>query len=70
MKQPKPDITPNISDKNHHAWPLPHNAKDFPLHGQTEPTPGREQVREEMHTKRSPRESKRPIERTLGHKKS
>ncbi len=70
MKQPKPDVTPNTSDKKVHAAPLPHSTKDFPLHGQTESTPGREQVREEMHTKRSPRESKRPIERTASHKKS
>jgi hypothetical protein len=70
MKQPKPDFTPNNSAKNLHASPLPNTAKDFPLHGQTEPTPGRDQVREEMHTKRSPRESKRPIERSSGHKKN
>ncbi len=70
MKQPKPDSGSNTSAKNLHAPPPQHNAKDFPLHGQTEPTPGRDQVREETHSTRSPRESKRPIERTASPRKS
>ncbi len=64
MKQPKPDISPSTPARTTHAPPPPHNTKDYPLHGQTEPTPGRDQVREEAHSTRSPRESKRPIERT------
>jgi hypothetical protein len=64
MKQPKPELDPNASAKTLHAPPAPNNAKDYPLHGQTEPTPGRDQVREETHSTRSPRESKRPIERS------
>ena len=64
MKQPKPELDPNTSAKTLHALPAPNNAKDYPLHGQTEPTPGRDQVREETHSTRSPRESKRPIERS------
>lgn len=62
MKQPKPEINP--SSKTLHAPPTPHNDKNYSLHGQTEPTPGRDQVREDTHTVRSPRESKRPIEKT------
>lgn len=58
MKQPNP------SSKTLHAPPPPHNPKDYPMHGQTEATPGRDQVREATHSTRSPRESKRPIERT------
>ena len=60
MKQPDP----NPSSKTLHAPPEPQNPKDYPLHGQTEATPGRDQVREDTHSTRSPRESKRPIERT------
>jgi hypothetical protein len=70
MKQPKPDPDPNTSAKNLHAPPTQHNAKGFALHGQTESTQGRDQVREETHSTRSPRESKRPIEKTARHKKS
>jgi hypothetical protein len=70
MKQPKPDPNPNTPVKTLHAPPLPHQAKDYPLHGQTESTPGRNQVREETHSTRSPRESKRPIERTASPGKS
>ncbi len=69
MKQPKPDPDPNTSAKNLHAPPSQHNAKDTPLHGQTEATPGRDQVREETHSTRSQRESKRPVERTASPKK-
>ena len=58
MKQPNP------SSKTLHAPPTPLNPKEYPLHGQTEATPGRDQVREDTHSTRSPRESKRPIERT------
>ena len=58
MKQPNP------SSKTLHAPPTPLNPKDYPLRGQTEATPGRDQVREDTHSTRSPRESKRPIERT------
>jgi hypothetical protein len=39
------------------------------LHGQTESTAGRDQVREETHHTSAPRESKRPNERTANHKK-
>ena len=39
----------------------PLNAKQFPLHAQTEPTPGRDKVREVVHV-HAPRESKRPTE--------
>ena len=70
LKNSKPNLNSNFSARTLHAPPQPHNAKEFPLHGQTEPTPGRDQVREETHTARSPRESKRPIERTAGHKKN
>jgi hypothetical protein len=62
MKQPNPN--PDTSAKTLHAPASPNNPKTYPLHGQTEPTPGRTQVREETHSTRSPRESKRPIERT------
>lgn len=41
MKQSKP------SSKTLHAPPRPQHAQDYPLHGQTEATPGRDQVREE-----------------------
>ena len=54
---------PTTSPKTRHAPPTPLNPKAYPLHGQTEATPGREQVREETHSTRSPRESKRPVER-------
>ena len=64
MKQTKP------SSKTLHAPPEPQTAKDYPLHGQTEATPGRDQVREDTHSARSPRESKRPIERTARAAKS
>ena len=66
MKHPDPKSNPDpeTSAKSLHAPPSPHNAKNYPLHGQTEPTPGRDQVREDTHSARSPRESKRPIERT------
>ena len=70
MKQPKPDLNAETSAKTLHAPPAPHNAKDYPLHGQTESTPGRDQVREDTHSTRSPRESKRPIERTAKNGKS
>ena len=56
----------NTSSKTLHAPPTPLNPKEYPLHGQTEATAGREQVREETHSIRSPRESKRPIERSAG----
>ena len=59
---PKPTL--DSSAKTLHAPPEPQSPKGYPLHGQTEPTPGRDQVREETHSTRSPRESKRPIERT------
>ncbi len=55
---------PNISPKTLHAPPTPLNPKEYPLHGQTEATSARDQIREETHSTRSPRESKRPIERT------
>ena len=55
---------PNTSPKTLHAPPTPQNPKEYPLHGQTEATRGRDQVREETHSTRSPRESKRPIERS------
>ena len=55
---------PNPSPKTLHAPPTPLNPKNYPLHGQTGATPEREQVREDTHSTRSPRESKRPIERT------
>ena len=58
MKQPKP------SSKTRHTPPEPQNSKANPLHPQTEATPGRDQVRDATHSTRSPRESKRPIERT------
>lgn len=64
MKQPNP------SPKTLHAPPKPLNPKEYPSHGQTEATPGRDQVREETHSTRSPRESKRPIERTARTAKS
>lgn len=64
MKTPKTDISPDTSAKTLHAPPSPTNPKNYPLHGQTGPTPGRDQVREDTHSTRSPRESKRPIERT------
>jgi hypothetical protein len=70
MKQPKPFLNPNTPAKTLHAPPTQHNAKDFSLHGQTASTPGRDQVREETHSTRSPRESKRPMERTASPKKS
>lgn len=57
----KPSITP---PKTQHAPPTAPNPKGSPLHGQTEATPGRAQIREETHSTRSPRESKRPIERS------
>ncbi len=49
--------------------PSPNKAKDGQLHGQTESTAGREQVREELHHTSAPRESNRPNERTSNHKK-
>lgn len=70
MKQPKPDLNADTSAKTLHAPPVPNNPKDYPLHGQTEPTPGRDQVREDTHSTRSPRESKRPIERSAKNGKS
>ena len=36
----------------------------FPLGPQTQPTPGRDKVRESVRPVRAPRESKRPVERT------
>ena len=76
MKQPKPQSKPqpnpseNTPDKTLHTPALQRHAKDYPQRGQTEPTPGRDQVREETHSTRSPRESKRPIERTARPAKS
>jgi hypothetical protein len=70
MKQPKPSLNPNAHAKTLHAPPTQHNAKDFQSRGQTESTPGRDQVREETRSTRSPRESKRPMERTAGPKKT
>ena len=70
MKQPKTETSSDTSAKTLHAPPSPTNPKDYPSHGQTEPTPGRDQVREETHSTRSPRESKRPIERTAKNGKS
>ncbi len=70
MKPPKPDPNANTSAKTLHAPPAPNNPKDYPSHGQTEPTPGRDQVRHETHTTRSPRESKRPTERSANSGKS
>ena len=64
MKQSKPEPNADTSAKTLHAPPVPNNPKDYPLHGQTEPTSGRDQVREDTHATRSPRESKRPIERS------
>ena len=64
MKQHKPNPDADTSARTLHAPPSPTNPKDYPLHGQTQPTPGREQVREDTHSTRSPRESKRPIERS------
>ena len=61
---------PNTSSKSLHAPPAPLNPKEYPLHGQTGATPERDQVREETHSTRSPRESKRPIERTARSGKS
>jgi hypothetical protein len=55
---------PDTSSKTLHAPPTPQNPHEYPLHGQTEATPGRDQVRDETHSTRSPRESKRPIERS------
>ena len=50
MKQPKPILNLNTSANTLHAPLLPHIAEHSSLRGQTEPTPGSEQVREEMHT--------------------
>lgn len=55
---------PTSSSKTQHAPPTAPNPKGPPQHGQTEATPGRAQIREETHSTRSPRESKRPIERS------
>ena len=43
--------------------PKPLNPQQFPLHAQTDPTAGRDQVREVVPV-HAPRESKRPVERT------
>ena len=43
--------------------PKPLNSQQFPLHAQTDPTAGREQVREVVPV-HAPRESKRAVERT------
>ncbi len=68
MKQAKPDPHPDLNAKTGvktlHVLPLPSKPRDSAMHGQTEPTPGRDQVREDTHSTRSPRESKRPIERS------
>lgn len=50
--------------KTQHAPSPALSPKGSPQHGQTEAAPGRAQIREEMASTRSPRESKRPIERT------
>lgn len=70
MKVPNPDLNSSTSAKTLHAPARPNDTKDYPMHAQTEPTPGRDKVREELHNERSPRESKRPIERTARAKKS
>jgi hypothetical protein len=57
MKTPIPDRPPALKKKA----PA--------IHGQTESTAGRDHVREETHHTSSPRESKRPNERTSNHKK-
>jgi hypothetical protein len=55
--------------KSNTAPPAPNKMKDSQVHGQTESTAGREQVREELHHTSAPRESNRPNERTTNQKK-
>ena len=56
MKQSKTATKPQ-------SPPKPLNPQQFPLHAQTDPTAGRDKVREVVPV-HAPRQSKRPVERT------
>jgi hypothetical protein len=56
MKQPKSLTNAQVRGK-------PLNPQQFPLHAQTDATPGRDKVREVVPV-HAPRQSKRPVERT------
>ena len=56
-------MKPSQSPTKPQSPPKPLNPQQFPLHAQTDPTAGRDQVREVVPV-HAPRESKRAVERT------
>ena len=65
MKQHKPNPDADTSARTLHAPPSPTNPKDYPSHGQTEPTPALDKGLSSVEKKQLPRDTGSVVGRQL-----